>query len=273
MLKNIIVPTDFSENARHAYTFAHALAKTIPGATIKLVHVFMPNIETEFPTMSTPVVDHLKVREDMLNEYADEVGEKNRELLVGFAADELVRLSEQVDMIIMGTTGEGGVLSQWFGSVSSAVAQRAACPVLLIPPDCYFKGFSQILYASSYDSVDKKMLDKLLTFNHYFQATVHFVHVGDTSRESSFQETKEEIFRQLFIGGEPTFAFNMAEVNADSVKDGLSDYAMEHRIDLLVMAHRQRGFWEGFFHRSQTKGMVLNAKNIPLLIFHLQSEA
>lgn len=273
MLNRIIVPTDFSANARHAYTFAHTLAKTIPGATIKLVHVFMPNIETEFPTMSTPVVDHLKMREDMLNELADELGEKDRELLVGFAADELVRLSEQADMIIMGTTGEGGVLSQWFGSVSSAVAQRAVCPVLLIPSDCNYNGFHQILYASNYDSVDQKMLDKLLNFNSNFKATVHFVHVRDTSDEHSFQKTKEEIFRQLFIGGEPSFAFNMAEIDADSVKEGLSDYATQHSIDLLVMAHRQRGFWEGFFHRSQTKGMVLHAKNIPLLIFHLQSEA
>ncbi|MFN7119025.1 MAG: universal stress protein [Saprospiraceae bacterium] len=273
MLKRILVPTDFSENARHACVFAQSLAKTIPGATLRLVHVFMPNIETEYPTMSTPVVDHLRVREDMLNEFADEMGEKERELLVGFAADELVRMSESYDIIIMGTTGEGGVLSQWFGSVSSAVAQRAVCPVLLIPPDCTYRGFQQILYASSYDSVDKKMISKLLNFNNVFNATVHFVHVRDTADENAFVKTKEEIFRKLFADGEPTFAFNMAEVDADSVQEGLSDYATEHRINLVAMAHRQRGFWEGFFHRSQTKGMVLNAKNIPLLIFHLQSES
>lgn len=273
MLKRILVPTDFSENARHACEFAQALVKTIPGATIKLVHVFMPNIETEFPTMSAPVVDHLRVREDMLNDFANEMGEKDRELLVGFAADELVRLSEQVDMIVMGTTGEGGMISQWFGSVSSSVAQRAVCPVLLIPPDVRFKGFQQILYASNYDSVDQKMLDKLLTFNQVFNATIHFVHVRDTADDKAFEETKEEIFKMLFQGGEPTFAFNMSEVGAESVQEGLSDYANFRQIDLMVMAHRQRGFWEGFFHRSRTKGMVLHNKNLPLLIFHLKSES
>lgn len=272
MLKRILVPTDFSENARHACAFAQALVNTIPNASIKLVHAFMPNIETEFPTMSTPVLDHLHVREDMLRDFAGEVGEKDYELLVGFAADELVRMSEQTDLIIMGTTGEGGVLSQWFGSVSSAVAQRAVCPVLLIPPDAEFKGFQQIMYASSFDAVDQKMMDKLLNFNQHFNATIHFVHVQDTSGEQTFEKTKEEVFQKLFANGEPSFAFNMAEVDSASISEGLSQYALDHQIELIGMAHRQRGFWEGVFHRSQTKGMVLNAKHIPLLIFHLRSE-
>jgi nucleotide-binding universal stress UspA family protein len=272
MLKRILVPTDFSDNARHACMYAQSLAKSIPGATIKLIHVFMPNVETEYPAMSTPIVDHLKVREAMLHEFADAMGEKDRELLVGFAADELVRLSEQVDMIVMGTTGEGGMLSQWFGSVSSAVAQRAACPVMLIPPDTIFDVFDQILYASNYESISRKMMDKLLNFNSLFNATIHFVHVRDTADDQAFQKTKEEVFRHLFQGGEPSFAFNMAEIAAESVQEGLNEYAATRKIDLVVMAHRQRGFWESFFHRSQTKGMILNVKDLPLLIFHLQSE-
>jgi nucleotide-binding universal stress UspA family protein len=272
MLKRILVPTDFSANARHACEFAQAMAKIIPGASIQMLHVFMPNVETEYPTMSTPVVDHLRIREEMLNECANEVDIKDRELLVGFAADELVRMSEQADLIVMGTTGEGGVLSQWFGSVSTAVAQRAACPVLLIPPNVRFNGFQQIMYASNYDSVDQKMLNKLLEFNQIFNSTIHFVHVRDTADDQVFQKTKEEIFRQLFQGKEPSFAFNMSEIAGESVQEGLRNYASSRQIDLVVMAHRQRGFWEGFFHRSQTKGMVLKARDIPLLVFHLQSE-
>ncbi len=272
MLKRILVPTDFSANARHACAYAQALAKSIPDATIQLIHVFMPNVETEFPTMSTPLVDHLKVREEMLREFAEEVGEKDPELLVGFAADEITRLSEQMDLVVMGTTGENGMLSQWFGSVSSAVAQRAVCPVLLIPPDTHFKHFQQILYASSFDSMDQKMLHKLLNFNSGFNAAVHFVQVRENAKEQTFQKTKEEIFRQLFQGGEPGFAFQMSEIDADSVQQGLSDYATQHAIDLVVMAHRRRGFWKGFFHHSQTKDMILNVKELPLLIFHLQEE-
>ena len=53
------------------------------------------------------------------------------------AADEIVRYidSEQVDMAVLGTHGHGMLERALLGSVSSAVARAAGCPVLLIPPD------------------------------------------------------------------------------------------------------------------------------------------
>lgn len=268
MITKILVPTDFSESAKNACHYAQAIAKALTNANIKIVHAFMPNVETEFPAMAAPIADHLRVREAMLKDFAVEMQENDQELLVGFAADELVRLSVEYDLIVMGTTGESGVLSRLFGSVSSAVAQRAMCPVLLIPPQATFQGLQRILYASSYDSVDEQSLNKLLDFNNLFNATVHFVHVRDTNDERTYDNTKEEIFRKLFTKRDPLFAFEIAEVNADTVQQGLSDYAAAHQIDLVVMAHRQRSFWQGFFHHSQTLEAILNAK-YPMLIFHL----
>lgn len=268
MITSILVPTDFSETAKNACRYAQAMAKVLSDAPIKIVHAFMPNVETEFPAMAIPVADYLHVREEMLKDFTTEMNESDQELLVGFAGDELIRLSEQYDLIVMGTTGESGILSRLFGSVSSAVAQRAACPVLLVPPQATFQGFQRILYASSYDSVDENALNKLLDFNTLFNATIHFVHVQNQGTERAFENTKEEIFRRLFAKRDPLFAFEIAEVDADSVQQGLSEYAAAHQIELLVMAHRQRGFWEGFFHHSQTRDAVLNAK-LPMLVLHL----
>lgn len=268
MITRILVPTDFSSISANACKYAQALLQTLRSAQIKIVHAYMPNVETEVPVMATPVVDQLHVREAMLKDFCREMNEPDHELLVGFAADELVRLSEQYDLIVMGTTGENTLLNRWFGSVSSATAQRAACPVLLIPPDQTFAGFQRILYASSYDAVDKAMLDKLLDFNTLLNATVHFVHVRDTNGTQTFENTKEEIFRKLFAERDPTFAFEIAEVDDTSIEHGIHEYANAHQIDLIVMAHRQRDFWEGFFHHSQTREAVLKAK-LPILVFHL----
>lgn len=268
MISKILVPTDFSDTAKNACRYAQALAKALGNKEMKIVHAFMPNVETELPVMSTVLVDHLHVRAEMLKDFCTEMNEPNQELLVGFAADELVRLSEQYDLIVMGTTGESGIISRLFGSVSSAVAQRAVCPVLLIPPQQTFTSFQRILYASNYEAADESMLNKLLDFNVLFNATVHFVHVRDAHQEPTFENTKAEIFRKLFGKRDPVFAFEMSEIDADSVQHGIREYAAAHQIDLVVMAHRQRGFWEGFFHHSQTRDAVLNAK-LPILVFHL----
>jgi nucleotide-binding universal stress UspA family protein len=53
----------------------------------------------------------------------------------GLPADELVKASEGADMLVMGRRGMGGFARLLMGSVSSQVAQHAACPVLIVPHD------------------------------------------------------------------------------------------------------------------------------------------
>src|ERR1700747_2174149 len=51
----------------------------------------------------------------------------------GLPADELVKASQDADMLVGGRRGVGGFSRLLMGSVSSQVAQHAQCPVLLIP--------------------------------------------------------------------------------------------------------------------------------------------
>jgi len=51
----------------------------------------------------------------------------------GLPADELVKVSEGADMIVLGRRGMGGFARMLMGSVSSQVAQHAQCPVLIVP--------------------------------------------------------------------------------------------------------------------------------------------
>jgi nucleotide-binding universal stress UspA family protein len=51
----------------------------------------------------------------------------------GLPVDELVKASEDADMIVLGRRGMGGFVRLLMGSVSSQVAQHAQCPVLIVP--------------------------------------------------------------------------------------------------------------------------------------------
>lgn len=277
-MKTILVPTDFSPTAKCAFFYARKLAEALGDAQIKLVHVFMPAVESEYPNFVPPVSEFLQIREDMLRDFSEEAcreeaGETavaiavERELLVGFPADEICRISGEHDLIVMGTTGESALLNKLFGSVSSAVARRAKCPVILVPRDMAFQGFNHILYASNYESASPEMINTLLEFNRPFGACIHFVHVRDTETDR-YTKTKEEIFEELFEKGEPPFSFHMAEVDADTVSEGINRYADDQHIDLVVMVNQPRSFWEGFFHKSRTKEMALHAR-LPLMVLHV----
>ena len=53
---------------------------------------------------------------------------------IGEPADEIIKFAkdEKTDLIIMGTTGLGGITKFVFGSVARNVSEKAPCPVMLV---------------------------------------------------------------------------------------------------------------------------------------------
>lgn len=277
-MKKILVPTDFSATAKCAMTYAQILAAKMEGGQIDVVHLYLPATAAEYPNIVPPIPEFVEAREKMLTEFVEENCKSfeggvatslkvNKNLLVGFPADEIVRISSGYDLIVMGTTGESDLLDELFGSVSSHVARKAKCPVILVPKGIEFNPIHHILYASNYESADENMVHALLDFNQHFKATIHFVHVREEG-DTEFAQSKEDIFNELFTKGEPPFGFEIEEVEGANVSEALNRYAEEKGINLVVMVARKRSFWDNFFHRSQTKRMALNTK-LPLMVLHL----
>lgn len=274
-MKRILIPTDFSDASRNAFQYAMALCKELRPEAILLTHVFLPETTGEADFIP-PIAEIMKSREEMLQSFYEEMEEAHApfpcpvttEVKVGFPADELARASEDFDLIIMGKTGQSNLLDRIFGSVSSSVSQRAYCPVLLVPADASFAPYKHIVYASYYQPSDRDMVEQLMAFNANFNAHLHFVHVKE-GNDDSMEKGQVRIFEELFEEGEPGFSFDMAEIENESVAEGLSQYAKDNEADLVVMATRHRGFWQNIVHRSQTKRMALTT-DLPLIVLHLE---
>ncbi len=56
------------------------------------------------------------------------------QVLIGNTSDEIIKFAndEKIDLIIMGTTGLGGIKKFVFGSVARNVSEKASCPVMLL---------------------------------------------------------------------------------------------------------------------------------------------
>lgn len=274
-MNNILVPVDFSDTAANAVRYALQFASHQGRTSIKVVYIFMPQVDSEYPNFIPPMTEFSRLRHQMLDEFVSGIESTSpapsvtieKEVWVGFPADEIIKRSHEQDIIIMGTTGEGGILNKVFGSVSSAVAQRADCPVILIPSDAEFKPIHHILYASHYEAADQRMVAQLLEFNRSFHAQLHFVHIKDAGSDR-FTRDKEQIFTTLFAEGEPPFAFEIAELEADSVSEALNEYATQHHTELVVLVTRKRNAWEQLFHKSQTRNMARISRK-PVMVLHL----
>jgi len=52
----------------------------------------------------------------------------------GLPADELIKASQDADLLVLGRRGAGGFARLMMGSVTDQVSRHAHCPVLIVPP-------------------------------------------------------------------------------------------------------------------------------------------
>lgn len=271
-MKKILVPTDFSPTAKDAFKYACQLAATYDAVELTVLHAYTPEIEADYPNIVPPVAELLEARKALLATFLKNCPAPPQnttvtsDIVVGFAVEEIVAVSEDADLVVMGTTGESGILEKVFGSISNSTARKANCPVILVPQGHQFSGIDHILYASNYASSDDDMVEKIIDFNKPFNATIHFVHVREED-DDQFEKTKEEIFEELFENETLAFPFQIEEIEAESVSKGLTDYAKSHPVDLVVMVNKHRSWWARWFNPSITRAMAF-ATHTPLMVLH-----
>lgn len=143
MIRNILVPTDFSTGSAAALACARELASAT-GAALHLIHVvenpFAPGGFMEMtplpPGYPAEMENAAKLRlDDCLS--ADEKMAFRATLTtrVGVPAHEVLqRLEEEpkIDLVVMATHGRGGVARLVMGSVADKIVRSARCPVMTL---------------------------------------------------------------------------------------------------------------------------------------------
>ena len=145
-IHTILVPTDFSPASAHALRYARELADAF-GASLHVLHVvenpFAPGAFMEMYT--PPPGDYLVMLETEAGKHLDSVlteEEKVRysavlALRIGTPAQQILEYLQEhgaIDLVVMATTGRGGVARLMLGSVTDRLVRSAPCPVLTIHP-------------------------------------------------------------------------------------------------------------------------------------------
>ena len=136
-IEHVLFPTDFSDNAEHAFAY---LAKVVESGArkvtllhvqdrIRLAHHLEHRLD-EFNEVDRGRLERMKAR---LGEMGS--AEVNIELSYGLPKAEILQHAQagKASMVIMGSQGRGYLGELFLGSVSHYVARRAESPVLLVP--------------------------------------------------------------------------------------------------------------------------------------------
>ena len=143
MFTRILVPVDFSPPSDAALEYARSVAGRY-GASLHLVHVAEDPYRAFYSAeVFVPQVEGL--RDDILSDTAQRLTARLRpsditelrataESIIGTPAGSIVEYAagRDIDLIVMGTHGRGGMAHLLMGSVAERVVRTAPCPVLTV---------------------------------------------------------------------------------------------------------------------------------------------
>jgi nucleotide-binding universal stress UspA family protein len=274
-MKNILVPTDYSNVSNNALQYAIDLAKHIE-ANIILVHAYhVPVPTTDIPVVMISPLELAEENERRIKRQAEEIdfqskGKVKVKTVVrpGFATEVILEEADanKADLIVMGITGMGNKKGQpLLGSVATSVIKRSLKPVLTIPSEIKFKPVKRIALAYDYKKeMNQNVLHELKSFVKILNAELMIVDVVDPEHVPSVESAITGVKLESALVDVPhTLHFPASE----KVITEINSFVESRNCEWLVMIPRKHKLLDSILHKSSTKQMAFHTQT-PLLTLH-----
>ena len=275
-MKQILVPTDFSDNAWNAIVYALTLFKeqecvfhflhtytpafyrvdyvmggpefsAIPDSgverslaglekTLERIEKLLPNPKHRYNTLSS------------FNTLTDEINEVTRE--------------RNIELIVMGTQGATGAGEIFLGTNTVHTLRKAKIPVLVIPNEYAFAPINTILFPTDYWSDYKKEeLGFLLDFTKSMDAELIVFHVNEEDDLTPAQQTNKKLLAEKLNDIKHRFVLDRNRLMPTAVYEHLE----ESNAGLLAMMNRKHNFFERLLIRQNVEVFGFHV-DVPFLV-------
>jgi nucleotide-binding universal stress UspA family protein len=275
-MKNILLPTDFSENSWNAIQYAIELFKD-KKCNFFLLNTYNPVIyDVEFMETNTAKLGLINAMRQTSENKIDKVQEKvekqfkNRKHIFSKISSfstltreiEALYEGDVIDFIVMGTKGATGLTKILFGSNTVDVIKNAKCPVLAVPSNFIFKPPNEMLFPSDYEvSFNKKIVDDIIDIAKTHHSRVNILNASDGYNLSKKQENNKKKLEELFK--------NVAHIfhndRNDNIIESITNFQLKVPVNLLVMINNKNSFFEKLFFKSVINQIGFHS-NVPFLV-------
>ena len=185
-ISKILLATDFSPESQNAFKCAISLARRYE-SKLFLTHAISEEASLTagdaWPAMTD--IARRNAEKSMAElEQTEELQSLPHEVVMqtGETWDVLSRLvsDQNIDLIVMGTHGSGGIDKLMLGSTAEKVVRHATCPVLTVGPRVRWlslERFGNILYATDFSSGSLRALNYALSLAEEDRAELTMLHV------------------------------------------------------------------------------------------------
>ncbi|MBU2938937.1 universal stress protein [Lacinutrix sp. C3R15] len=272
-MKNILLLTDFSDNAKNAIHYALHLFKN-EKCIFHLMHVHKIGSFTSDDLMQAPkesVFDSItKEPRENLNNLKEELQEnfpnKKHKFETHIDFDVFIDAIKQaikknkIDYLVMGTNGASGTKEVILGSNTVHVIRKINCKTLIIPENHEFTPIKELLLPlDPKDAIDGKQFIDLIDFIEIFKLHLHALRVNPNNENTDIESQDIENLALLDC--------KYHVVNNVPMDFALSSYMQTNTIDFLSLFVKNEGFLDHFFSKANTK-INISKVSKPILILH-----
>ncbi|MDG1572039.1 universal stress protein [Robiginitalea sp. M366] len=275
-MKNVLIPTDFSDNARHALNYAQHLFKA-EACTFHILHCYTPAFYRMDYVMGGPEVSAIpdtgvdlslagleQTLEDAKRDFPNPLHRFEMRSEFNTLTDAIQEVSQAVplDLIVMGTRGASGAKQFFLGSNTVFAIRKAQVPLLAVPERARFHPLRTILFPHDYlYPVGREDLQPLLQLATAQDARVMLLHIdAPGGLTDSQKDHKAGLERGLGYLDYETVA-----VEAENIPQAILEFTETHPIDLLAMMNRKHTVLERLLQRQKVDQIGFHIQ-IPFLV-------
>lgn len=279
-MKNILIPTDFSDNSWNAIKYALKLYKRTR-CSFHLLHVSnvntfiggeSPSISSSAVVLEKAVITDAKKNLQTLVKKIDSISLNIKHSFIthveyGFLIDSIKDKVEEnnIDLIIMGTKGASGIKEVIIGSNTGDVITRVKCPVLVVPEEAIYLKPREIAFPTDYNmSYSSKILDTLLNVARIHESSIRIVHIRKREEElTQSQETNKGILHDYFKDHDHSFH----SITSNRLENALQFFTESRNIDMISMVAKNLNFFQQLLFKPTVEDISYHIK-LPFLVLH-----
>ncbi|MEN3322732.1 universal stress protein [Mariniflexile soesokkakense] len=279
-MKNILIPTDFSENAWNAIQYAsHFFSKS--SCNFYLLHV---NTSSTLGTEESAYVNKKSSTSEILTKpikkLLQETVKRIHDQLPKNPTHKFFTISDSnyiinsireqvvlngIDFIVMGAKGTSGFNKRSIGSNTGNVITKVKCATLVVPENSQYRALKKLAFPTDFSIFYRtETLQPVLDIIEANKAEVNVLYVNKHSLElNEDQQRNKEYLTDYFTNYEHSFHFVIDKYIENAVQQFVDDKGI-HLITML--AKNLNYFQQILFHPAVNN--ISYYRNIPFLVLH-----
>jgi len=257
-MKRIILPTDFSENAYNAISYAFHLFKDEP-CTFYLLHTYTPAVyQTEYVLHSPGQIglgdvyqtEATEQIEELQRQLEREFNNPQHKIMTHVAFNTLVdeildsAQHEHADYIVMGTKGATGAKEVFLGTHAVHVIKKSKIPVIMVPEQFEFEKPMEILFPTDLEvPYPPEQVKPIVDIAKLHDSSVQVLHIS-----TGYELTEEQAANKQELKASLSAVSHMYhETSSQPIIKGISNFQMEKKMNMLAMIRNKHTLVERMF--------------------------